>query len=234
MSKLFRFCLGLVIWANITSPLSSQGTLPPGVTSATNNETGGSKAIPLGKTHIIRVGDMSAAKVFTPPTVNAKVGDTVKFLFFPKAHSVSQSTFENPCQIASGPEGKGFHSGLIPVDQNTKSDDLPQWTLQVLVPTPIWFHCAPHCGGGMVGAINPPTSGDQTFEKFVDNAKKTGGKAKNLKTGDPAGGRGGEAGTGATLQRGPPKSASDLAALGGDGNRESDDINAELILTQNI
>jgi plastocyanin len=25
---------------------------------------------------------MSAAKVFTPPTVNAKVGDTVKFLFF--------------------------------------------------------------------------------------------------------------------------------------------------------
>jgi len=74
----------------------------------------------------------------------------------------------------------------------------------------------------MVGAINPPTSGDQTFDKFVENAKYSGGKAKNLKAGEqpggdkPPGDAGGKSGgASATLQRGQPKLANDLAAASG-------------------
>jgi len=151
MSKLFRFFLALVVWAKIISPLASQtpgGQQPPGGTPNPAEQPAGAdpKRVPQGKNHVIQVGDSSAAKVFMPPTVQAKIGDTVTFEFHPKAHTVSQSTFLNPCKIAAGAEGKGFNSGLIPVSPTTKGSELPRWTLQVLVNTPIWFYCAPHCG----------------------------------------------------------------------------------------
>jgi hypothetical protein len=38
----------------------------------------------------------------------------------------------------------------------------------------------------MVGAINPPTSGEKTFEKYVENSKKAGSKPKNLRAGSAA------------------------------------------------
>ncbi|KAH9465814.1 hypothetical protein Pst134EA_013678 [Puccinia striiformis f. sp. tritici] len=174
----------------------------------------------------------------------------------PKAHNVSQSTFDNPCVVPQGPEGTGFVSDLQVVSKTTDLSHRPRWTLQILSDTPIWFHCAPHCGVGMVGAINPPTSGEQTFEKFVEKAKVTGSAAKKLQVGakpgepggkpsepgaipaektaarisdkkvDPAGGKGAEEGASATLQRGQPKTANDVAAMS--QNTASLDANSTL------
>ncbi|KAJ8091831.1 hypothetical protein PM082_021067 [Marasmius tenuissimus] len=53
---------------------------------------------------------------------------------------------------------------------------------------PIWFYCKQtlpqyHCASGMVGAINPPTSGN-TFDNYLNNAKQ----ATNQLPGQAAGG----------------------------------------------
>src|ERR1700753_1391790 len=44
---------------------------------------------------------------------------------------------------------------------------------------PIWFFCKQfgppsHCGSGMVGAINAPTSGPNTFANYLAGANKLG------------------------------------------------------------
>ncbi|KNZ62620.1 hypothetical protein VP01_1247g2 [Puccinia sorghi] len=203
MSKLFRFFLALVVWANFTSPLSSQGPggQPPPAGSANPAQQPANpdpKRVPQGKNHVVQVGDSSAAKVFIPPTIQAK-----------------------------------FDRDRLACSPTVKENERPRWTLQVLVDTPIWYYCAPHCGlvSGMVGAINPPTTGENTFEKFMERAKSAGGKTKALKAGEQPPDKSGEktpgdtggkgdlkgksGGASATLQRGQPKSANDLAAVGG-------------------
>ncbi|KAH9454565.1 hypothetical protein Pst134EB_014637 [Puccinia striiformis f. sp. tritici] len=257
MAKLLHFFFVLVIWASIVSPLSSQGQ--PGADPTKPNppnQKPPETPVRQGINHVIKVGDDNAAKTFTPPTIRAKVGDLVTFEFHPKAHNVSQSTFDNPCVVPQGPEGTGFVSDLQVVSKTTDLSHRPRWTLQILSDTPIWFHCAPHCGVGMVGAINPPTSGEQTFEKFVEKAKVAGSAAKKLQVGakpgepggkpsepgaipaektaarisdkkvDPAGGKGAEEGASATLQRGQPKTANDVAAMS--QNTASLDANSTL------
>ncbi|CAH7666528.1 hypothetical protein BY996DRAFT_4582639 [Phakopsora pachyrhizi] len=131
-----------------------------------------------GDDHVIIVG--KGGKVFTPPTIDAKVGDTVTFEFHPKAHTVTQSFFEDPCRLASKGEAKGFNSGVTPVKPQTKSSDLPRWTMKIEVVTPIYFYCAApgHCASGMVGAINAPKTGEKTFAKFQELASASGNGSK--------------------------------------------------------
>jgi plastocyanin len=52
--------------------------------------------------------------VFTPNTVNAKVGDTILFEFVSGNHSITQSTFAHPCL----PVLSGADSGYLPNTQN--------------------------------------------------------------------------------------------------------------------
>ncbi|EFP83529.2 uncharacterized protein PGTG_08715 [Puccinia graminis f. sp. tritici CRL 75-36-700-3] len=242
MSKLFHFLLVFVTWASIVSPLSSQGPPPPPPEKKTN--PGQPSNIPQGKNFVIKVGNEEAAKIFSPATIQAQVGDMVTFEFHPKAHTVAQASFDKPCEVLASPEGNGFNSGKQTVELKTPNSNLPRWTMQITKPETIWFYCDPHCGLGMVGAINPPTSGEKTFEKYVENSKKAGSKPKNLRAGsaaapgdpalrlgenpgdknagrlaDKAGGQttdlagakpGGQSGT---LQRGPPKTANEVATL---------------------
>jgi hypothetical protein len=52
---------------------------------------------------------------FYPPNIAAAVGDTVTFVFNPKNHTVTQSSFDAPCQpLADTTHGQeiGFNSGL--------------------------------------------------------------------------------------------------------------------------
>ncbi|KAH9985428.1 hypothetical protein BJV74DRAFT_717998, partial [Russula compacta] len=88
---------------------------------------------------------------------NAAIGDTVLFVFHPKNHSVTQSSFAEPCTPLAG----GFDSGFHPVAIGT-SDDFPTFSITVNDTNPIWVHCeqdantaASHCGKGMVFAVNP-------------------------------------------------------------------------------
>jgi len=109
---------------------------------------------------------------FGPSEITAPNGTSVTF-WFPNTgvdHSVTQSSFQAPCTYlaASANNTAGFDSGLT----NSK-----QFTIIITDDTkPIWFHCKQvlHCGMGMVGSINAPTNGTNTFSAFQAAAVKIG------------------------------------------------------------
>ncbi|KAH9483723.1 putative GPI-anchored cupredoxin [Psilocybe cubensis] len=120
--------------------------------------------------------------VYNPANVSASPGSTVTF-FFPggfnrtTAHSVTQSSFENPCTYltATGSDPAGFDSGLVLAST---------FTLNITDDQPIYFHCkqVTHCGLGMVGTINAPSTGN-TFDAFMSAAMSLGA---NAPTDDPS------------------------------------------------
>ncbi|PVG03255.1 hypothetical protein CPB86DRAFT_436703 [Serendipita vermifera] len=122
----------------------------------------------------------AAGLIFNPQVVNAAVGDFVNFEFRGGNHTVTQSSFANPCtqQFNTVTQANGFDSGFMPYD--AASGQIGVFTLEVTqTANPIWFFCArkPHCKGGMYGAINPPATGERTFAAFaasVPNADEPG------------------------------------------------------------
>ncbi|KAJ3534462.1 hypothetical protein NM688_g7134 [Phlebia brevispora] len=90
---------------------------------------------------------------FNPSTVTAAPGDTVTFVFQQSNHSATESTFENPCEMAPG----GFDSGFIPVADDNTGGPFPAAQFTVEDTNPVWVYCrqADHCQQGMVFAINP-------------------------------------------------------------------------------
>jgi plastocyanin len=115
----------------------------------------------------ILVGD--GGLTFNPSSAQAKNGDVVAFEFRAKNHSVTQSTFANPCAIMTTPNA-GIDSGFQAVAAGATS--FPQWSFTVQNETaPLWFFCAQpnHCKQGMVFALNP--TADKTFDKYLENAK---------------------------------------------------------------
>ncbi|KAF9446420.1 hypothetical protein P691DRAFT_733288 [Macrolepiota fuliginosa MF-IS2] len=109
---------------------------------------------------------------YSPAFVRAAPGDFVNFIFNPKNHTVTQSSFAQPCTPLDG----GYDTGFVPVAAGTV--DLPVMQLPISqADTPIWFHCKQpvgnHCGQGMVFAINPPTEGNNTFDAFQAQARAT-------------------------------------------------------------
>jgi len=118
--------------------------------------------------------------VFNPQVITAAVGDLINFEFHGGNHTVTQSSFANPCvqQFNTVTQQNGFTSPFMPYD--AASGQIGVFTLEVTqTANPIWFFCArpPHCKGGMYGAINPPTTGERTFAAFaasVPNANEPG------------------------------------------------------------
>jgi plastocyanin len=99
--------------------------------------------------------------------VDAQPGDTIFFTFQQKNHTVTQSTFDSPCQPSAG----GFDSGFMPVAAGS-TGPFPGAQLTVHDTTPIWAYCrqSGHCGQGMVFAVNPGTK----FDAFKAAALATG------------------------------------------------------------
>lgn len=118
-------------------------------------------------THNVVVG--ASGLTFTPNQVTAAVGDVVTFEFHPKNHTLTQSTFANPCSAMAG----GVDSGYMPVDATATT--FPVFSFRINEVTPLWFYCKQgnHCQSGMVMAINVNTSSPNTFDAFL--AKATGG-----------------------------------------------------------
>ncbi|KAF6763860.1 hypothetical protein DFP72DRAFT_840947 [Ephemerocybe angulata] len=121
---------------------------------------------------------------FDPTSVKAAEGDVVVFSFYPKNHTVTQSSFDKPCEALSDTaDAEAVDSGFIAVE----SADTPTvWNWTVTSTDPAWFFCAQtapanHCMGGMVFAVNPPA--DKTIAAFTDKAK--GGSGTTTTT--PAG-----------------------------------------------
>ncbi|KAK6498201.1 hypothetical protein TWF506_004440 [Arthrobotrys conoides] len=112
--------------------------------------------------HTVSVG--SAGLTFSPDSITAKTGDTVQFVFKGGNHTVTQAAFNNPCN----PTSRGFFSGFTGSTSESFSIILENTD-------PIYFYCAQlsHCQLGMVGAINPPSSGNTlaAFKSAATNAR---------------------------------------------------------------
>jgi len=110
-----------------------------------------SAQLALSATIDVIVGGTGVLK-FNPPSVNANVGDIVRFTFHQKNHTVTQSTLDSPCTPLAG----GFDSGFMPVP-DTQTNGFPTAQLTVQKTAPIWAYCrqGAHCKSGMVFAVNP-------------------------------------------------------------------------------
>ncbi|KZW02252.1 hypothetical protein EXIGLDRAFT_735732 [Exidia glandulosa HHB12029] len=113
---------------------------------------------------------------FDPSSVRPQIGDTITFTFAmnewvhdPKTvqHTATQSTFENPCTALSG----GFDTGVQDTG-SVKTNTGASKDYQVTSLDPVWFFSSvgSDCKSGMVFAINPPVSGDQSYAAFHDRA----------------------------------------------------------------
>jgi len=118
----------------------------------------------LSATIDVTVGGSSLT--YSPSSVNANVGDIIRFTFQQKNHTVTQSSLAQPCQ----PIANGFDTGFIPVASTTTSG-FPIAELTITTTSPVWAYCRQgnHCQQGMVFAVNP---GDK-FAAFQQAA--TGG-----------------------------------------------------------
>ncbi|OCL05661.1 hypothetical protein AOQ84DRAFT_93722 [Glonium stellatum] len=135
-------------------------------------------------THTITVGGTKPAAdptgtptpnlAYQPESIIANVGDTVLFVFLQANHTVTQSTFANPCVKMSG----GMDSGFMP---NPSGAPGVTFSMPVSASGPLWFYCkqkvGTHCGKGMVFAINAPTTGAKTFSAYKQLAIAQNGTA---------------------------------------------------------
>jgi plastocyanin len=123
----------------------------------------------LAAEHTVAVGTKAGELIFKPDNIEAAEGDMIHFKFWPKNHSVAQSTFAKPCEPMQG----GFWSGFVPTSDAEKVAST-SFTYEVKnASAPIWFYCTQgkHCQAGMVGVINAPKSGDKTLDAFKTAAK---------------------------------------------------------------
>jgi plastocyanin len=92
--------------------------------------------------------------LFDPQTVMAKVNDEVEFQFFARNHSVTQSSFDNPCN----PIDRAIFSAFVP-SASPDTASATTFTVKVTDTIPKWFYCGQtngdHCQSGMLFAINP-------------------------------------------------------------------------------
>ncbi|KAI0831066.1 hypothetical protein BC628DRAFT_1311537 [Trametes gibbosa] len=147
--------------------------------------------------------------VFSPANVTAANGTAITF-FFPNngiPHSVTQGDFSNPCVPIAAQNGvNGFDSGLQLGTQftiNVTNDQIP-----------IYFFCKEptHCGLGMVGSINAPSTGN-SFDAWQAAAVKLGGSEKTIQDNGPVTG-----GIGALATATPAATATDTGSGSGSGN----------------
>jgi plastocyanin len=71
---------------------------------------------------------MAPALSYFPEAITAAQGDIVKFVFMQKNHTVTQSTFEDPCKKMEG----GMDSGFKP---NPEGKTGPEFEWEMTVPT---------------------------------------------------------------------------------------------------
>ncbi|KAI1171659.1 Cupredoxin [Nemania sp. FL0916] len=161
----------IIVWVNpganaATTTLQQAVTVTQTITAGAAATTVGTATIPAGATgtvaapgatHSVQVGG-AAGLVYTPPTINAAPGDMVIFTFMSQNHTVTQSTFDLPCDRMAGGKDSGFQpnkdNAVVPA---------PQVAMQVMDTKPQWFYCAQmgHCGKGMVFSINPTAEKSQ-------------------------------------------------------------------------
>lgn len=144
-----------------------------------------------GNVHRVIVGGDSG-NIFEPSRITALPRDVIVFEFHKKNHTVTQSSFEDPCRPLSANGQTGFDSGFIPVSDSLT--EFPTWNYTVKDTAPVWAFCrqANHCGAGMVFAINSDESSGRSFNAFKSVAQTLNGTAasQTSPTDTPKGGNG--------------------------------------------
>ncbi|KAH6680249.1 Cupredoxin [Halenospora varia] len=192
---------------------SKTATSSAAKTSSTGSATG------MTTVHVVKVGSANGSLVFAPNEVKAVVGDMVQFQFAPNNHTVTQSTFDAPCQpIAMNSNVTGIYSGFMPV--SAASTTTPTYTIMVNNTTPMWLYCSQgkHCQNGMVMVINvnPTANASRTLANYASLAKAaTANLAPGAVSGGVSGtnstsgsGTGTETGTGTSTETGTGTSGS--------------------------
>ncbi|KAJ7072666.1 hypothetical protein C8F01DRAFT_1104868 [Mycena amicta] len=138
---------------------------------------------PAQITHFVTVANnltaTNGSAVFTPPVVNASLGETVIFNFTNGTHSATQSTFANPCVPAHDTNVtiNGFDTGLRPANNGSSVTDYRIIMNPDIADQPLWFYDQTTCGIGGVGVINVGnvTASWQPYDAFVRNAIRLNG-----------------------------------------------------------
>jgi plastocyanin len=178
----------VVIWVNNgagqpTQTVNPQVTVTQTVTAAPDGSTVTATApLAAAATHEITVGG-AAGLVYSPDQIQANVGDMVIFKFQSQNHTVTQSTFAEPCVPMEG----GMKSGFVPNPNNTITPE-PMVAMQVMTTDPIWMYCAQgnHCGSGMVLSINPTLEKTQAQFQAAAIAKFGTGDQSPITGGTPS------------------------------------------------
>lgn len=172
---------------------------------------------------------------FNPTNVTAQQGDTVSFQFQGKNHSVTQSTFADPCTIQTTP-ATGVSSGFQPVASGATS--LPQFSITIQNSSaPLWFFCAQtnpvnHCNMGMVFSVNANPDSPKSYAAFLASAMSGNGAASGgaPSSGAPAGSDPSDPSGGAPAGGDPsdPSSGASIAAsIGGAATADGASIASE-------
>lgn len=103
----------------------------------------------LAELKVIDVGQHGLK--FSPDSVAAAEGDELEFHFYPMAHNVAQSTFDEPCIATEN----GIWSDFIPSQQGEANRT---FTVTVNDTKPLWLYCSQgqHCQNGMAMVVNQP------------------------------------------------------------------------------
>ncbi|KAF8856648.1 hypothetical protein BDZ45DRAFT_593926, partial [Acephala macrosclerotiorum] len=118
---------------------------------------------------------LNKSLVFTPNEISAKPGDIVQFQFSQINHTVTQSSFAEPCMPIqqSDPSAAGIHSGFVPVSANETT--VQTFNMPINDTKPMFIYCAqgPHCQLGMVMTINASVAnGTENFAAYKAAAAK--------------------------------------------------------------
>lgn len=97
---------------------------------------------------------------YWPEKVTAEPGSMVQFQFWTGNHTVTQSSFDSPCepitQDANGTAVAAIKSGFMPAEESADMGMIPVYTVMINDTKPLWFFCGQgeHCAGGMAMVIN--------------------------------------------------------------------------------
>lgn len=108
--------------------------------------------------HVVSVGSTGENPLtFSPNNLQAAAGDMIQFQFRAGNHTVTQSTFDQPCMpISMFTNATGIYSGFQPVEASAAMGQIPTYTIMVADQKPLWFYCSQgmHCQNGMVMVVN--------------------------------------------------------------------------------
>ncbi|KAK4111093.1 Cupredoxin [Canariomyces notabilis] len=165
------------------------------------------------RTWVVSVAQ-NASLTFSPDRLTVQPGEMVQFQFLAGNHTVTQSTFDKPCQpIAMNSNVTGFHSGFLPVAASAAMGMVPTYTIQINNTNPLWLYCAQgrHCEQGMVMVINEPANNPN---RTLENYRSLAAQAQTVLPGGTPGSGGTTGTTNSPTQSGDAATPSQTAAAG--------------------